>query len=391
MPKRLARIMSPKVSERSQADEVARRLGSLPLRHLDLTLLSLVFFLVAFGMLMQYSATRGDIPGNPAYYVIRQGFALFLGLILMALFMSLDYRRLKVATSFIYGFFLFFLLVVFLTEATMGSQRWIQLGPFNFQPSEFCKLVLVMVLANYLSESKGNPDSFRWFIVPVLWSLPYMLLVFLQPDLGTTLVMGAILLGMLFLSGCRMTHWWGLLASGSLAFFIGFVLKLFKPYQIERFTAFLRQDVGVQEAGYQLMQSKIAIGSGQLVGKGLFHGTQTHLNFIPAHHTDFIFAVVGEELGLVGALLLIGAFSLLIWRFLRIANHARDLYGAMLVLGVTTMFAFQIVVNIGMTIGILPITGIPLPFISYGGSSLMVNLAALGLVQSVHMRRFSQI
>jgi rod shape determining protein RodA len=391
MPKRLARIMSPKVSERSQADEVARRLGALPLRHLDWTLLSLTFFLVAFGMLVQYSATRSDIPGNPAYYVIRQGLACFLGVVLLILFIALDYRRLKVATSFIYGFFLLFLLLVFFAEATMGSQRWIQLGPFNFQPSEFCKLVLVLVLANYLSESRADPHTLRWFIVPVLWSLPYMLLVFLQPDLGTTLVMAAVLLGMLFLAGCRMRHWLGFLGAGTLAFVLGFVFKLFKPYQIERFTAFLRQDVGVQEAGYQLMQSKIAIGSGQLVGKGLFHGTQTHLKFIPAHHTDFVFAVVGEELGLVGALLLIGAFALLVWRFLRIANNARDLYGALIVLGVTTMFAFQVAVNIGMTIGIMPITGIPLPFISYGGSSLMVNLAAVGLAQGIHMRRFSQV
>lgn len=391
MPERLGRVLAPKVKERRQTDEVARRLSDLPIRHVDWTLLAITIFLIAFGMLVLYSATRDDNPGNPTYYVMRMAINLLIGLLIMVLMMSFDYRRLKVATPFVYGAFLFFLLLVFLFEKAMGSTRWISLGPINFQPSEFCKLVLILVLANFFSDNKAEPDSFRSFILPVAWAAPFMLLVFLQPDLGTTLVLASILLGMLFLVGCRMRYWLGFMGIGVLSFTFGFVFNIFQPYQVERFMAFLKQGTNIQQAGYHLLQSKIAIGSGQLVGKGLMQGTQTNLNFIPAHHTDFIFAVIGEEMGLMGALVLIGVFCMLMWRGVRIANNARDFYGTMIGFGIVTMFAFQVVVNIGMTIGIMPITGIPLPFISYGGSSLIMNLAAIGLLTNIHMRRFSQI
>ncbi len=391
MPERLGRILAPKVTERKKADELARRLGGLPVRHVDWTLLFVTLFLIAYGLLMQYSATRGDVPGDPAHYVLRQSINFLVGLVILVLMISFDYRRLKVATPFVYGGFLFLLALVFLFEKVMGSTRWIALGPVDFQPSEYCKLVLILALANFLSENKAEPDSFHSFIVPVAWALPYMLLVFLQPDLGTTLVFAAILLGMLFLAGCRMRYWAGLVGLGVIGFTLGFVFHIFKEYQVERFAAFIRQGANIQQAGYHLLQSKIAIGSGQLVGKGLMQGTQTNLNFIPAHHTDFIFAVIGEETGLLGALILIAAFCLLIWRGMHIANNARDLYGTMIAFGIVTMLAFQIIVNIGMTIGIMPITGIPLPFVSYGGNSLIMNLAAIGLLTNIHMRRFSQI
>ncbi|MBN2028422.1 MAG: rod shape-determining protein RodA [Actinobacteria bacterium] len=391
MPERLGRVLAPKVTERRQTDEVARRLSGLPIRHVDWTLLVIALFLIGFGMLIQYSATRGDTAGNPTYYVMRTAINLLIGLIFMGLMLSFDYRRLKVATPFVYGAFLAFLALVFFFEKVTGSARWISLGPLNFQPSEYCKLVLILALANFFSDNKAEPDSFRSFIIPVAWAAPLMLLVFLQPDLGTTLVLAAILLGMLFLVGCRMRYWLSFVAAGAMAFSFGFIFHIFKPYQVERFMAFLKQGADIQQAGYHLLQSKISIGSGQLVGKGLMQGTQTNLDFLPAHHTDFIFAVIGEELGLIGALILIGAFCLLLWRGVRIANNARDFYGTMIAFGIVIMFAFQIVVSIGMTIGILPITGIPLPFISYGGSSLIVNLMAIGLLTNIHMRRFSQI
>jgi rod shape determining protein RodA len=391
MPERLGRVLAPKVTERRQTDEVAKRLSGLPIRHVDWTLLAITFFLIAFGILMLYSATRGDNPGNPTHFVFRQGISLLIGLILMVLLLSFDYRRLKVSTPFIYAFFLALLAIVFLFGKVSGSSRWMTLGPISFQPSEYCKLVLILALANFFSDNKAEPDSFRSFIMPVVWALPYLLLVFLQPDLGTTLVMAGILLGMLFLVGCRMRYWLGFIGLGALGFSLGFAFNIFQPYQVERFTAFVKQGVSIEGAGYHLMQSKIAIGSGQLVGKGLMKGTQTNLDFIPAHHTDFIFAVVGEELGLIGALILIGAFCLLLWRGVRIANNARDFYGSMIAYGIVIMLAFQIIVNIGMTIGIMPITGIPLPFISYGGSSLIVSLAAIGLLTNIHMRRFSQV
>ena len=391
MPERLGRVLAPKVTERRQADEVARRLGDLPIRHVDWTLIAITLFLIGFGMLTVYSATHGDIEGNPTYYVMSTAINLLVGLLVMVLMMSFDYRRLKVATPFVYGAFLTLLLVVFLFEKVMGSARWISLGPLNFQPSEYCKLVLILVLANFFSDNKAEPDSFRSFIIPVAWAAPFMLLVFLQPDLGTTLVLASVLLGMLFLVGCRMRYWLGFVGIGVMGFTFGFVFNIFKPYQVERFMAFLKQGSNIQQAGYHLLQSKIAIGSGQLVGKGLMQGTQTNLDFIPAHHTDFVFAVIGEEMGLLGALVLIGVFCLLMWRGVRIANNARDFYGTMIAFGIVIMFAFQIVVNIGMTIGIMPITGIPLPFISYGGNSLIVSLAAIGLLTNIHMRRFSQI
>jgi rod shape determining protein RodA len=391
MPERLGRVLAPKVAERKQTDEVARRLSGLPLRHIDWTLLAITLFLIGFGMLMQYSATRNDSPDNPTYYVLRTSISLLIGLIFMGLLLSFDYRRLKVATPFIYGAFLLFLLIVLFLERVMGSARWIALGPIDFQPSEYCKLVLILALANFFSDNKADPDSLRSFLVPLAWAAPYMLLIFLEPDLGTTLVLAAILLGMLFLVGCRMRYWVGLVATGTVAFTFGFVFHIFKPYQVERFAAFLRQGSNIQEAGYHLLQSKIAVGSGQLVGKGLMQGTQTNLDFLPAHHTDFIFAVVGEELGLLGALILVGAFCLLLWRGVRIANNARDFYGTMIAFGIVTMLGFQVIVNIGMTMGIMPITGIPLSFVSFGGNSLIVSLAAIGLLSNIHMRRFSQI
>jgi rod shape determining protein RodA len=391
MPERLGRVLAPKVTERRQTDEVARRLSGLPVRHIDWTLIAVTVFLVSFGLLIQYSATRGDQPGNPTYFVLRQGISLIIGLVIMGLLLSFDYRRLKVATPFIYGGFLLALLVVFLTEAAMGAQRWISIGPINFQPSEYCKLVLILALANFFSDNKAEADSFRSFIRPVAWALPFLFFVFIQPDLGTTLVLSAILLGMLFLVGCRMRYWVSFVSLGAAGFAVGFIFHIFQQYQVDRFTAFLKQASSIQGVGYQLMQSKIAIGSGQFVGKGLMKGTQTNLNFIPAHHTDFVFAVLGEEMGLLGALILIGAFCLLLWRGIRIANSARDFYGSMIAFGIVIMFVFQLVVNVGMTIGIMPITGIPLPFISYGGSSLIVNLAAVGLLTNIYMRRFSQI
>jgi len=391
MPERLGRVLSPKVKERKQTDMLARQIMSaMPLRNVDLVLVGCALFLVGFGMLMIYSSTRLDVPGNPTYYVMRQIGSLVIGLILMAVFMLFDYRRLKVATPFIYGLVIFFLILVFLTKEAFGSQRWITLGPLTIQPSEFAKLTVILLLANFFSENRQEPDTMRSFAVPVLWTAPIMLLIFLQPDLGTTLVVTAILLGLLFLAGARLRYWMALTVGGAAVFAMGFVFHIFQQYQIDRFLAFLKPGLNPKDIGYQLVQSKIAVGSGQFLGKGLTRGTQIGGGFVPVHSTDFIFSVIGEELGFVGALILIAAFCFLLWRTLRVANNARDYYGSLLAMGIFTMLAFQLVVNIGMTIGIMPITGIPLPFISSGGSSLMVNLVAIGLLENIYMRRFAQ-
>ncbi len=391
MPERLGRVLSPKVKERKQTDMLARQIMSaMPVRNVDLVLAGCTLFLVGFGMLMIYSSTRLDVPGNPTHYVMRQFVSLVVGLILMTVFMLFDYRRLKVATPFIYGLVIFLLFIVFLTTEAFGSQRWIPLGPFNLQPSEFAKLAVILVLANFFSENRQEPDTLRSFLVPVLWAAPLMLLIFLQPDLGTTLVIATILLGMLFLAGARLRYWLSLVAGGAVAITLGFVFHVFQQYQIDRFLAFLKPGLNPKDVGYQLVQSKIAVGSGQLLGKGLTRGTQIGGGFVPVHSTDFIFSVIGEELGFVGALILIAAFCVLLWRTLRVANNARDYYGSLLAMGIFTMMAFQLVVNIGMTIGIMPITGIPLPFISSGGSNLMVNLISIGLLENIYMRRFAQ-
>ncbi len=391
MPERLGRVLSPKVKERKQTDMLARRIVSaMPVRNVDLVLAGCALFLVGFGMLMIYSSTRMDVPGNPTHYVMRQFVSLVIGLILMTVFMLFDYRRLKVATPFIYGLVIFLLIIVFLTKEAFGSQRWIALGPLNIQPSEFAKLAVILVLANFFSENRQEPDTMRSFAIPVLWAAPLMLLIFLQPDLGTTLVIAAILLGLLFLAGARLRYWLALVTGGAVCIVLGFVFHIFQQYQIDRFLAFLKPGLNPKDVGYQLVQSKIAVGSGQLLGKGLTRGTQIGGGFVPVHSTDFIFSVIGEELGFVGALILIAAFCFLLWRTLRVANNARDYYGSLLAMGIFTMLAFQLVVNIGMTIGIMPITGIPLPFISSGGSNLIVNLVAIGLLENIYMRRFAQ-
>jgi len=377
----------PKVSERRQSEEMAKRLETLPLRHLDLAIPSTTIFLAGYGLLVIYSATRG-LPGS---FLLKQVVSLVLGIGLSVALLTFDYRRLKVVTPFIYGFTVLSLLVVFLWGEVKGAGRWISLGPLNFQPSEYAKLVMILVLANLLSESKEDPESLRGMLAPLLWTLPVMFLIFLQPDLGTALVIAAILLSLLYLAGVRMRYWLGLVGAGCVAFLCGIFFHIFKEYQVKRLLAFFNQSGDTSAAGYQLAQSKIAIGSGQVLGKGLTHGTQTNLNFTPEHHTDFIFSVIGEELGLLGGLLLIAIFCYLFWRTYQVAIKSRDLYGTYLAMGVLSMLAFQVVVNIGMAVGIMPITGIPLPFISYGGSSLMVNLMAVSLVMNVNMHRFSQL
>lgn len=389
MPERLGRVLMPKVSERKQREEMIKKLGVVPVRHMDMLLPGIALFLVGYGILIIYSATHSY--ANPSLFVIKQVVALIIGLILSIGIVCFDYRRIKVASPFIYGFILFSLLIVFFMGEVGGSARWIPLGIINYQPSEYAKLVMVLVLANVLSENKSEPESLRSFVIPILWTLPVMLLIFMQPDLGTSLVLAAILFSLLYLAGVRMRYWFGLIGAGIVAFAIGIWANIFKEYQVQRFFAFFHQGTDTSTSGYQLVQSKIAIGSGQLLGKGLTHGTQTNLNFTPEHHTDFIFSVVAEELGLIGAIILIAGFCFLLWRCLMVANNSRDLYGTYIAMGVITMFAFQMAVNIGMTIGIMPITGIPLPFISYGGSNLIVSLMAIALLVNVNMHRFAQL
>ncbi|HDZ59155.1 MAG TPA: rod shape-determining protein RodA, partial [Actinobacteria bacterium] len=284
------------------------------------------------------------------------------------------------------------MLVYIVGSAAQGSQRWINLGVFNLQPSEMAKIGMVVVLAAYLAERPRGEMEIRTTLTTLGYvSLPAVL-VFMEPDFGSALVLVAVTISMLFLYGIRWTHFVVLAAAVSGSLFL--VLRalpavgvhLLKQYQIDRLLVFLHPDHDPGGAGYNLIQSKIAIGSGTMTGKGLYQGTQAQLNFLPEHHTDFIFSVLGEELGFIGAAILFALFMIVVWRGIRIMLIADNMFGSLIAGGVLSMLLFQFFVNIGMTIGIMPITGITLPFISYGGSSMVSNLLAIGLLESIHVR-----
>jgi rod shape determining protein RodA len=373
------------------ASRMARR---APVRHVDPVLIVVALLLATFGALMVYSATLHDQVAaglDPDYYLKRQiGYAV-AGVIIMFLVNLFDYRHLKGFAPVIYGITLLALVVVLTPLGTVqkGASRWIDLGPIQLQPSEIAKIAVILTAAAYLSLRKGEPLRLRDVVVTGLIVLAPAGLVYLEPDLGTMLVLMAVTAALLWVGGGKLRHF---LLIGILAVVTVLVViqaGLLQQYQIDRLTSFMNPHPDPRSSGYNLVQSKIAIGSGGLHGKGFAReNTQTSLDFVPEQHTDFIFTAVGEQLGFVGAATLLALFGLLIWRGLRIATMSRDLFGTLLASGVVAFWAFQMFVNIGMTMGIMPITGIPLPFISYGGSSLLTNFIAVGLLLNVHMRRY---
>lgn len=365
----------------SRSSRVGERSPFERLRFVDPILLGISLALAVFGIFAVYTA--GSEGGQA--YALNQTMGFVAGLAGALLLALIDYRRLKRYLPLIYGFALVMLLVVDIAgSSAKGAQRWIDVGPVQIQPAEFAKLLVVVVLAGYfadnpLSENKTFLKSLCILGVPAL-------LVFAQPDLGTALVFGAVFFVMAFVGGAK-PHQLGLLvASGVL--FSALVLKLgiLKDYQIARLTAFLDPaNAGASDEGYQVLQSKLAIGSGGLTGKGLGGDTLTlsKLGFLPEDHTDFIFSNLAERMGFVGGILLLGLFFVLVWRMLQVATVSRDRFGVLIAVGVATIFLFQVFVNVGMTMGIMPVTGIPLPFISYGRSSLVVSMISLGLLQSI--------
>jgi rod shape determining protein RodA len=353
-------------------------------RRLDLPFLLSVLVLALLGMLMIYSATGQD--SAPRGEFARQAACLVVGLFLLALFSAIDYE--------FWGRFhwVFYLVGIGLLIAVLGAgheakgaQRWLSLGPLGrFQPSEPIKLLLCISLARLLAAPVDRPDhpgGHPFLPGLALTALP-LLLILLQPDLGTALVLAALMLAMMYVAGIPFTWLGGLVAAG-LALF-PFVLR---DYQRQRLFIFLNPESDPTGAGWNLIQSRIAIGSGQLWGKGLFLGTQNNLSFVPEHHTDFIFTVVGEELGLVGGLSLLILYAYLLLFGLRVAERARDRFGALLAVGIVATLGFHVLVNIGMTVGLMPITGVPLPFLSYGGSALLTNMMAAGILLSIWLRR----
>ncbi|MEY2468501.1 MAG: rod shape determining protein RodA [Actinomycetota bacterium] len=369
-------------------------------RHADHPLMFAVVALSSLGLLVVFSATRHRLARlglDEQATLKRQALFVVVGLGVMFVMTLVDYRNLRALAPYLFAGTVFLLLIVLtpLGSNQRGTQAWFQLGPYQFQPSEWAKISVVICIAAFCASFRGGLTGGQVIGVLLLSAVPIGL-IYKQPDLGTALVFIAILLGVLAVGGAKPRHLLLLAALGITAVLVVLQLGVLKNYQLDRFGAFLDQQDSAQRlaydvspAKYNLNQSKIAIGSGGLTGKGLFKGSQTNLAYVPEQSTDFVFTVVGEELGFVGSAVLIGLFGFIVWRIWRAAATSRDLFGTLVCVGVLCMFVFQIFENMGMTMGIMPITGIPLPFVSHGGSSIVAAFAGLGLVLNVGMRRFS--
>jgi rod shape determining protein RodA len=360
------------------------------LLRLDPLLLLATLGLVAASIYTVRRATVGDIAGDPNSYMDRQLIYIGVGLVLMLALSRFDYSRLREWKLGVYGAMIAGILLVYaLGFSARGSRRAIEVGFFNFQASELGKLLLVVALAGFAVDRARRLGERETTSRIVLLALIPAMLVVAQPDLGSGLVYLAIVLAVLFVAGTKWTHFAALAGLGTVAIVVVALaaptvgVEVIKPYQVDRLTAFLNPSTDPADEGYQINQSLTAIGSGGKTGRG-DESTQTKLNFLPEHHTDFIFSVVGEEFGFVGAALVLSLFALLIWRALRILTMSKNFYGALVAGGITAMLMFQVFVNVGMTIGIMPITGIPLPLMSYGGSSVLTTLMAIGLLQSIY-------
>ena len=357
-------------------------------RSMDWILVGATLGLVVFGFIMLNSATQSS-PNNltASWYLTRQAYGLGIGLVAMFALSVFKYRWFARWQMYIYGISLFLLVLTLLIGAgeSVNSTRWLNLGLFKMQTGELVKFMLVLSLGAVLTEGTELRGQFRFILLCLLYVMIPGVLIFLQPDLGTALCLGAILICMLIVWGIRVFHLGILGTGGVLATVLAIKLKVLKEYQVKRLTLFLDPAKDPRGAGYQLTQSKIAVGSGMFSGKGYMKGTQSTYGFIPEHHTDFIFAVIGEELGFVGGALLLSLFAIVTWRAYRICRLSTDIYGKLISAGIAGVLVFQVFVNIGMTIGIMPVTGLPLPFMSFGSSSLVVFLMAIGLLESIHV------
>jgi rod shape determining protein RodA len=368
-----------------QLPKKARRENLSRLRLLDPMLLLASLALSVFGICAVYVA----VTDARQAYAIDQGIGFVVGLAGAIPLTLIDYRVWQRFLRPIYGLVTVMLLAVTLIGAAAGgATRWIAVGPVQVQPSEFAKLLMVVVLAGYFAEKPVGEHGVFVKALCIL-SVPGVL-VFVQPDLGTALVFGAIFVVMAYVAGARLIQLGGLAAATVLSAVLAVKLHILEPYQVARLTAFMNSG-GDNTLGYQVAQSKLAIGSGGLIGKGLDAQTLSNLGFLPEDHTDFIFSNLAERVGFVGSLALILLFFFLIWRILHVATISRDRFGVLIAVGVATIFLFHLFVNVGMTMGIMPVTGIPLPFISYGRSNLVLSIISLGLLQSIAIRSRSEI
>lgn len=383
------------VKQRKRKGAAHVRLEFRLLRKLDWLLILVAAALIGIGLVVISSAATGySGPDAAASFVVQQVVALIIGVVAIGVILLFDYADFGRIWYLIYGLNIALLAAVLVIgKTTNGAQAWIGIGPIHIQPGEYGKVMIILTLAHQIA--RADRLKTIWDLVPAALHVGVPLaLIMLQPDLGTGLVYCVITVAMLFMGG--FPAWKLLLLGGTpIAAVVGWVVAHLRwgvwifldDYQIRRLTNFANPEADITGSGYQVYQSLVGIGSGGLWGRGLFHGSQNMLGFLSEQHTDFIFAVVGEELGFIGGAVIIGLYILLIWRIMVVASRSKDVYGTLIATGVAAMFFFHVLENIGMTMGVMPVTGIPLPFVSYGGSSLMTNLMALGLVQNVSMRR----
>jgi rod shape determining protein RodA len=367
--------------------------GSAPARHLDLLLAIATLLLAGFGILMIHSATsyRLEASGqDEMYYVVRQTVALAVGVVGMFAVILFDYRIYRAWAPLFYAATLVLLGYVLVGGSVInGSRAWIQLGGFQFQPSELAKVALILMLAALFHERREEALGLRALVEALGVAAVPMALILLQPDFGTFMVYVAIVFGVLLVARVRVRYMVALAVIGVAAITAVLLSGSLAEYQVKRLTAFVNPEDAAPGDVYNVKQAQIAVGSGQFFGRGLGNGSQTALSFVPENQTDFIFTVVGEELGFVGSMLMLAAFAVILWRGMRIAAVSRDTFGTLIAAGVVAVLAFQIFINVGMTIGLMPVTGLTLPFVSYGGTSLISSFLMVGLLQNVHMRRFT--
>ena len=362
-------------------------------RRIDWLLLAAVAAVVAYGLWAVSGITHSQVPGNPNFYLVRQSIFVAVGAVALIIGVLLDVGIYRRYYRPIYGATISLMVLVYLLgNVTRGSKRWIDLGFFRFQPSEFGKLLFVLALAGFLAERGKRINEPRTTLATVGLAVVPILLVFREPDFGTALVYSAALAAVLFFAGVRWLHVAVLGASAALlAVVVLWALPaagvpVLKDYQKQRLTSFVNPGKNPSDATYNVTQSKVAIGAGGFRGRGLENSTQTDLNYLPESNTDFAFAAFAEQRGFVGAAVLLLLYLLVVWRGLRIVAVASDAYSAIVAGGIVVALLFQIFINVGMTMAIAPVTGIPLPFLSVGGSSMIANLTAIGVLLGIHAR-----
>ncbi len=377
-------------AEPARAQDWATKSVGAAWRAFDWQMTIFAILLIGFGQAMAYSNTvaAGDGLFDAGSTFARGLVWTAVAVVAFAIAAAFDYKWLRTFAWPLYFINLGLLaLTLLIGDGVSGAARWISIGPwFQFQFSELAKILMIVVLANYLASRQKTLDSIWTILGACVLMVPAWMLVLLQPDLGTSLVLAAILAGMLFMSGAS-ARWLAVLAAAIIAAVPIAWTYVLRDYQKGRLLSFLYPESDPQGSGYQLLQSQIAVGSGGLFGKGLTNGTQNQLDFLPVQTTDFVFALLCEELGFLGAMLVLGLFIALIWRILLTAWRSQEPFGLALAAGVASMLMFQVVVNVGMVIGVMPITGIPLPFITHGGASLISIALGLGILQSINIRQ----